>query len=464
VPLPRKHVIIVGGGASGVLLACHLLRDKATLRVALIEKRRQIGRGIAYSTCNPNHLLNIRAANMSAFADDPDHFWRWLSERRASSDEIAGIPACNDPFCFVPRTIYGDYIAELVQPLLAKNEHDTGLHIVQGECLSVGETRSGVVVRLVDGDCHLADMAVLATGNDATPPCGGCYADPWTLPADSGITPDAKVFILGTALSMVDYVLALLLAGHRGPIVALSRRGLLPHGHRRAETFQFRESDVPFGSSLPELFRWLRICARIHASRRHDWRGVIDGLRPYTQRLWKEMSFKNRRQFNEHARAWWDVHRHRMAPEVETRINEAIRSGQLEIIAGKIDAIEPGDAGAVVRFRRRSKATLERMYVSKIIECRAGVVVPPASVNPVLCNLFAKGLARSDPLRLGLDVTPECELIDQYGIASTQLYAVGPLTRAQFWEIVAIPDIRSQCAQLASLIRHRLVEHPPTPM
>src|ERR1700680_3164424 len=74
-----RHVVIVGGGASGVLLACHLLRSLSeNIRVTLIERNPAIGRGIAYSTVDPAHLLNVRAANMSAFADDPDHFWQWL--------------------------------------------------------------------------------------------------------------------------------------------------------------------------------------------------------------------------------------------------------------------------------------------------------------------------------------------------------------------------------------------------
>ena len=66
-----KHIIIVGGGASGVLLACHLLRnDDDDIRATLIEKRPVVGRGMAYSTAQPGHLLNVRATNMSAFADD----------------------------------------------------------------------------------------------------------------------------------------------------------------------------------------------------------------------------------------------------------------------------------------------------------------------------------------------------------------------------------------------------------
>ena len=51
-----------------MLLACHLLRDPAgNLSVTLIEKRSEVGRGVAYCTANPDHLLNVRACNMSAF-------------------------------------------------------------------------------------------------------------------------------------------------------------------------------------------------------------------------------------------------------------------------------------------------------------------------------------------------------------------------------------------------------------
>jgi len=47
------------------------------------------------------------------------------------------------------------------------------------------------------------------------------------------MTEDAPVLILGTGLTMVDYVLSLLLEGHKGPIIAISRRGLLPQAHRQ---------------------------------------------------------------------------------------------------------------------------------------------------------------------------------------------------------------------------------------
>lgn len=55
--------MIIGGGASGVLLTYQLLhRSTSDLRVTLIEQRPEIGRGIAYHTDNPDHLLNVRAS------------------------------------------------------------------------------------------------------------------------------------------------------------------------------------------------------------------------------------------------------------------------------------------------------------------------------------------------------------------------------------------------------------------
>ena len=77
-----RRIIVVGGGASGVLLAVHLLRHRPEgLIVTLVERRPELGAGIAYATRHPDHLLNVRASNMSAFPDDPGHFSRWLAAR-----------------------------------------------------------------------------------------------------------------------------------------------------------------------------------------------------------------------------------------------------------------------------------------------------------------------------------------------------------------------------------------------
>jgi uncharacterized NAD(P)/FAD-binding protein YdhS len=93
--------------------------------------------------------------------------------------------------------------------------------------------------------------------------------------------------------------------------------------------------------------------------------------------------------------------------------------------------------------------SFEEIEVQRIYDC-TGIVkdVSTGSIT-VLRSLTDRGYARPDPLRLGLDVTPGCAVIDAAGTASKRLFAVGSLTRGTFFEIDAIPDIRVQCARLA---------------
>ena len=185
-----RHAIIIGGGASGVLLAYQLLHNLASdFRVTLIERRSDIGRGLAYHTGNPEHLLNVRAANMSALPDEPDHFWRWLS--KCGSDA----PLCSDPYCFVARRIYGDYIASLIEPFMSNGPASRDLSIVQGQCVGVSENPADVTVTLGDGRRYVGDVAILATGHDTTKSSLTCYADPWALSAAACVDKDATVLI-----------------------------------------------------------------------------------------------------------------------------------------------------------------------------------------------------------------------------------------------------------------------------
>jgi uncharacterized NAD(P)/FAD-binding protein YdhS len=443
----RKDVLIVGGGASGVLMACHLLKEpSAPLRVTLIERRADVGLGIAYGTANRNHLLNVRASNMSAFPDDPDHFWRWLVKSGAWKER-----PCPDPFCFVPRPVYGKYIAHLIGTHL--NERPQRLRILQGECVAITETASGVEISLADGARVHGEVAVLATGNEVPPvQQSDIYVSPWSAACEEDIGRDDTVLILGTGLTMVDHVLTLIHAGHCGRIVAMSRRGLLPQAHRRVDPWPIRPHEIPFGRDISVLLHWIRGQVRACEARGGNWRSVVDGLRPYIQNLWQRLPQHSRARFLEHGRAWWDVHRHRMAPEVEDRIAALMTAGRLRVVAGKVETVEPLADGAQVRFRRRGAANSEVLDVNRIIECRGVDHNPKRTRNPVLRNLLDQGLARPDPLNVGLEVSETCALLNAIGRPSRRLYAIGPLTRSAFWEIMAVPDIRTQCADLASRI------------
>ena len=134
-----------------------------------------------------------------------------------------------------------------------------------------------------------------------------------------------------------------------------------------------------------------------------------------------------------------------MAPEIEARITETIMSGRLTVLAAKLCATEPGAAAVTVHYRRRGANTVETWKAEKIVDCRGFGAAPFEVVNPALRSLLDRGLARLDPLRIGIDVAPECAIIDHSGTPSQRLFAVGPLTPA-------VPDIRNQCVALAERI------------
>ena len=451
VPHSHADAIVVGGGASGVLMAFHLLRETPSdFRVTLIEKNPPIGRGIAYGTANAEHLLNARIAFMSALRDEPDHFRQWLCAHpdNASADRQDTI----DPSGFAPRPVYGDYLQSLIEPFAAPARGPARLQIIRGECRTIDESRSGVAAILTDGSRHTADIAILATGHDVRPKSGGCYVDPWTPPAEPAVKRDARVLIVGTGLTMVDYVLSLEAAGHQGPIVAMSRHGLLPRPERKHDMLAIHPADIPFGAGPADLLRWQRNLVEKHVADGGDWRGVIDGLRPFNQQIWRGLSASARRTFMRHARAWWNVHRHRMPPQIHARISAATASGRLRIVAASVCGVEQNASGATVRYRPRHMTDVETLQVDVIVECRGMVSRPTETANPVLSGLLESGRARPDTLCIGLDVTPDGAIVDCNGTASERLFAVGPLARAAFWEITAVPEIRGQCADLAGRI------------
>src|SRR5690606_11722148 len=92
------------------MAAVHLARLCETpLRVTVVNYLYPQGRGIAYSTRRPEHLLNVVARNMSALPEHPNHFVEWLHTRT----EYADLPDAELRERFMPRLVYGDYIRSL---------------------------------------------------------------------------------------------------------------------------------------------------------------------------------------------------------------------------------------------------------------------------------------------------------------------------------------------------------------
>ena len=160
------------------------------------------------------------------------------------------------------------------------------------------------------------------------------------------------MLLVGTGLTMVDVVVSLLDAGHRGPIQAISRRGLMPQPHvaGRHAPFALPEAyPVPLSHHLQHLRRE----ARKATAQGIPSQAIMDSVRHWVQEIWCRASEAERRRFLRHARPWWDIHRHRIAPAVAIRIDQARMSGQLRIDAGRISTLTAGPGGVEIIYTPR---------------------------------------------------------------------------------------------------------------
>jgi uncharacterized NAD(P)/FAD-binding protein YdhS len=216
------------------------------------------------------------------------------------------------------------------------------------------------------------------------------------------------------------------------------------------------------------LARYLREAAEQALAEGRGWQPVIDQLRPFTQDVWNALSHEDRQRFLRHLRPWWDVHRHRMAPQVADRIEQLRISGQLQIHVGRIQRFATDNGGVQVSYRRRGDGDQVRLDVARVINCAGPGCDYDRITHPLVRSLLDAGLVRPDSLRLGLDVTANCALKHGDGSISRQLFAVGPVTKAAFWEMTAAPDIRRQCEFLGEFLAAQLgapvfASHPPHP-
>ena len=442
-------VAIIGGGASGTLLAAGLMRcAEEPFRVILIEARGPHGLGVAYRTERLSHLLNVPAGRMSAFEEEPFHFLHWLQQR----DTTVGLTD------FVPRRHYGDYLQSLLEQSVRPGLR---LALETGEVRTLSVLPDRIEVGFAIGEQIQARTVVLATGpGECVPlavPDGGLYQSARYLGSAwderfRDIHPDEPVLFLGTGLTTVDAVLALTERGHRAPLQALSRHGLLPRAHRPASGSSSCAEVTP-GMGLRALVREVRRASRRHdAGGESDWRLVVDGLRRQTPALWQGLTRVEQHRFLRHVRPYWEVHRHRMAPQVAAVIQRLRGSEQLRLHAGRFRSFRPLDNSVAVDFISRGMEKLATLRVARVVNCMGPAPSLRQTQSPLLRGLLKQGWVRPDALGLGLDATEDGRLIDASGVPSSRLFTLGPLLRGTRWETTAIPEIRAQAGRLAALL------------
>jgi uncharacterized NAD(P)/FAD-binding protein YdhS len=242
---------------------------------------------------------------------------------------------------------------------------------------------------------------------------------------------------------MVDLVLSLEAAGNRGRILALSRRGLIPRAHADFYPAPVAAEEVPHGN-LRDLWRWLR-----KRSAKVGWRAAIDSLRPHSHSLWQRLSEDEQRRFLRHGRPWWDVHRHRIAPEVAATVAQAIEQGRLQVIAGRVVAARQSGDAIEVDIQRRGSTDVQPTRFAYAFNCTGPLHAIGRTKDPLLRSLLDAYIIHPDHLGIGIAV-------DERSQVAEHAWALGPLTKGRYWEIVAVPDIREQAAAVAEDIEREL--------
>lgn len=436
-------VAVIGAGASGALLTAQFHRQSPSYgRLALIGAGLRAARGIAYETPYQTNLLNVPAGKMSAFPDDCDHFLRWLLARQPGAHAQT----------FASRAVYGDYLAEI----LAKTA--SGPLAFQTPCHAVGLKRASDlwVVQLDDGGALAARTVALALGNlppndpldlkDDAP--AGYFTNPWAANVADGLNPDAPVALIGSGLTMVDVALALRERGHRGPLTAISRHGRLPQAHAAYAPRPLAQPPEAFRAPRAAL-RWIRDETRSSGG---EWQAVIDSLRPHTSAIWQGWTQAQRATFLRHARNLWDIHRHRMAPEVAAQLKELLRVGVLSLQSGCPIALKIAQNGLLVTWRETGSGALRQTLAARVINC-TGPNRDYRRVNtPLIAAMRQRGWLATDPFHLGWQTSGDGQLIGADGAPVPGLYTLGPLRIPGLWESIAIPEIRAQAAELAKLL------------
>lgn len=420
-------IAIVGGGASGLLVALNLARkSQDSLHITIVEPRNVLGEGIAYSTQDEGHVLNVPAGRMSAFMDHPEHFMQWMG--------------C-DKNTFAPRRAYARYLQETLQSLdLSK----INLRHIQDKAISVAQEGAEWKVVVAGGEELFANAVVLAIGHGESFQIPGVgkdltskryLADPWRLTVSAV---DGHLIGIGTGLTFIDHALTHIRRNSTNTVTGISRNGLIPEAHlaHRADPLE-----------VPSIARENPEEMRRFIEEADDWRAAQDGIRHQLPDIWHRWSEQMKASFLDHDLRWWNVHRHRLAPEIAEEVRLAIDSGRIRVVKSGVSGVKEIDDGITVEL-----STGESLKGDALVNCLGYRV---AGEESLIETLIASGLAQEGPLGLGVKTDyPRFNLLDGNGRPQENVFVIGPVLFGERFETTAIPELREQ----ADLIAGQLLE------
>jgi len=464
----KSRVVIVGGGFSGATFAILLMRDPALelCDITIVEPRAILGAGIAYSAEDPAHRVNITAERMAALPDAVSDFNTWIKQAgRLDRDPDAVYPGRGT---FPARSLFGLYIDDLLRETATAAPQVKYRHL-QTWVEAVTKGASGYLLECASGAIIEADILVLATGHPAPwPPWPlsslaghrALIVNPWVPGAIDRIKPSDHVLIVGTGLTMGDIIASLRRRGHRAPLTAISRHGLTPRP-RSAAIDPIEGLSFAGEMSPSRVLHAVRQACRKAEAEGKSWSDVFDILRQQNGAIWSGWSAAEKRRFQRHLRAYWDVHRFQAAPQIHDLVTREQAAGDLAIFAAAMTKAEILDGKIGITLRRRGQIALETHAFDAIINC-TGATGPSIEDSPLLTSLAEAGLIQADIFGSGIDVDASSRVRrPSTGSSDESIYVLGPAIRGCLGEISGALEIATHVRTVTKLIVSRLKERQP---
>jgi uncharacterized NAD(P)/FAD-binding protein YdhS len=439
-----------------------LIHKSDACEIILINKQETFNKGFAYNPYSDKQLLNVIAAKMSAFAEQPDHFLDWVMEQNEFKNRDRTLIANS----FLSRKLYGAYLVDVWNqnyPLAA--EKGIKVRLLNQFVVDIDIETNSVSLFLDTGETILVDQCVIATGNQVPRnpsiknetfyPNNNYFQNPWIREAVQHVIPNLPVLIVGNGLTMVDTVLGLKENGFNGEIYSISPKGfnILPHRHNGLKYEKLVE-ELSDDMSLREIYQL--VSKHIKAVREYGVSAepVIDSLRPHTQRLWKGLSDEEKAFFMSRLRHLWGVARHRIPLHTYDKIQQLRIDGKLHIQSGRIvDFVEQSNAIEVSYFDKK-EGTIKSLLVSRIINCTGPETDLRKVENSFLKNCLLKGDIVQDALKLGINTNTETFQVKKSdGTYHSNLFTLGGNLKGELWESTAVNELRIQSERLAEELK-----------
>jgi uncharacterized NAD(P)/FAD-binding protein YdhS len=471
----RTRIAVIGGGASAVSFCALSTKRLNNCDITVFEKNEDTGLGLAYAPKDPYFLLNVPAAKMGLFADNPGDFYHWLESTAAQwgvwHEKFS--PISIEATDFAPRMLYGEYLQDRLETAIKiAPERGNTLRVLQKEISRVSpiahDTKHKLKLEAQTDYKDEFDVVLLATGNsfpkslpiirkvEVEANISHAYPNPYHAEFyNKAWGAEDHIICIGTGLSMVDAVHVLSEKNYQGRFTAISRRGLLPFAHL-PKTAQYTVPS-PFlkMDTMPEKLSELIRRIREHVLQNQEgaalpWQIMLDSLRPVANTLWHGLSAQDQKRMMR-VMPWWNVARHRIPDYVHKKLMDMQASGQLQIVKSHIETIQIQTAETGEIEKEPIEVTLKNGSLVKgsaVVNC-SGYSYNAAPLQKI-CSDIPLSTHWSGSLQAAS--AQSLKVSQEYPI-----YAIGPLLCGAEFESTAIHEIRSHAALLVSELLEKQV-------